>query len=131
MRRTAATSRLHGAFVAGCRADLDEAAAAVVARDLPRLGEVAERSALELHAAALAARPPVVYLAGATLAALDAVVALRRDGVPAWFTCDAGPQPKALTDAAHAPAVAARLRAVPGVEEVRVCGPGRGAEVLG
>jgi diphosphomevalonate decarboxylase len=130
MRRTQATSRLYPAFVEGCRRDLAEAQAAIAARDLERLGEVAERSATELHASALAARPPLVYLAAATLAGLDAILALRREGVPAWFTCDAGPQAKALTDAAHADGVARRLGEATGAAEVLVCAPGAGAEVL-
>jgi diphosphomevalonate decarboxylase len=131
MLRTQATSRLYPAFVEGCRRDLEEARAAVAARDLARLGEVAERSAAELHASALAARPPVVYLSGATLAGLEEVVGLRREGVPAWFTCDAGPQAKALTDAAHAEQVARRLGEATGAAEVLVCAPGEGAEVIG
>jgi diphosphomevalonate decarboxylase len=130
MRRTVATSRLYPAFTQGVARDLEEARAAVAARDLARLGEVAERSALEMHASALAARPPAVYVSGATLDGLAAVVELRREGVPAWFTCDAGPQPKALTDAAHADAVAARLRDAARALEVLVCRPGRGVELL-
>jgi diphosphomevalonate decarboxylase len=130
MRRTVATSRLHAAFLAGNRPDLEEATAAIAARDHARLGEVTERSSLELHAAALAARPPIVYWAGATLAGLEAVLSLRRDAVPAWFTCDAGPHPKALTDAAHAPLVAERLADATGTGDVLVGRPGRGVEVL-
>jgi diphosphomevalonate decarboxylase len=130
MRLTATTSRLYPAFSASISKDLDEAVAAAAARDLERLGEIAERSALELHAAALAARPPLVYFRGATLAGLRAIVALRGAGVPAWFTADAGPQPKALTDAAHAPRVADALREATGAADVLVCAPGEGAEAV-
>ena len=53
-----------------------------------------------MHASAMAARPAVVYFRGATIEGYRAVQELRRGGVPAWFTCDAGPHVKALTDAA-------------------------------
>ena len=55
-----------------------------------------------MHASAMAARPAVVYFSGATIEGYRAVRELRKRGVPAWFTCDAGPHVKALTDAADA-----------------------------
>ena len=55
-----------------------------------------------MHASAMAARPAVVYFIGATIEGYRAIQELRKSGMPAWFTCDAGPHVKALTDAAHA-----------------------------
>ena len=49
----------------------------------------------------------------------------------AWTTIDAGPQVKVLCAAGDAPRVVAGLEMLPGVERVLVCGPGRGAEVIG
>jgi diphosphomevalonate decarboxylase len=130
MRHTAETSPYFAAWVATSAADLDEARRAIAGGDLERLGVVTERSCLTMHASALAARPAVVYFAGATIEGLRAVVRMRADGLPAWFTCDAGPHIKALTDAAHADEVARRLAEVPGVLETHVCAPGQAAEVL-
>ncbi len=130
MRHTAATSPYYASFVAAAPADLAEAIAAVKARDLERLGLVAERSALRMHASALAADPGVVYLRGATLEGLHTLRALRRRGIGAFFTCDAGPHPKALTTAADADAVAAALAALPGVLRTIVARPGSGAKIL-
>src|SRR5207249_4993920 len=50
--------------------------------------------------------------------------------VAAFFTIDAGPQVKVLCAPADAARVAAALEAVPGVERILACGPGRGAEVI-
>jgi diphosphomevalonate decarboxylase len=130
MNHTAATSPYFAPFVAAAPADLLAATQAVLARDLERLGAVAERSALRMHASAMAADPGVVYLRGSTLEGLHAVRALRQHGVAAFFTCDAGPHPKALTTAADADAVAAALAAVPGVQRTLVARPGEGARVL-
>jgi len=130
MRHTAETSPYFAAWVATSEPDLADAAQAISRGDLEALGVVTERSALTMHASALAARPAVLYFSGATIEGYRAVVAMRKAGVPAWFTCDAGPHAKALTDAKHADEVARRLAEVPGVIETRVCKPGRAAEVL-
>jgi len=129
MLRTAA-SPFYPAWVAGAEADLAEARAAIHARDLEALGLVAEHSALKMHAAALAARPPLVYWRAATVECMHRVWALRTDGVAAFFTIDAGPQVKVLCAPEDAARVAAVLESVPGVERILECGPGRGAEVI-
>ena len=129
MLRTAA-SPFYPAWVAGAEADLAEARAAIRARDIEALGLVAEHSALKMHAAALAARPPLVYWRAATVECMHRVWALRAEGVAAFFTIDAGPQVKVLCAPADAARVAAALEAVPGVERILACGPGRGAEVI-
>lgn len=130
MRHTAATSPYFAPFVAAAPADLAAAIAAVRARDLESLGLVAERSALRMHASALAADPAVVYLRGATVEGLHTLRALRKTGVAAYFTCDAGPHPKALTTAADADRVAAAFAAIPGVLRTIVARPGPGARVI-
>jgi diphosphomevalonate decarboxylase len=83
-----------------------------------------------MHASALAARPAVVYFKGVTVDGLHAVRELRKSGTPAWFTCDSGPHPKALTDVVSAGAVAARLAQVPGVLRTIICEPGNPARVI-
>jgi diphosphomevalonate decarboxylase len=123
-------SPLYPAWLDTTPRDLDVARAAIAARDLDTLGEVAEHSALKMHAIGLAARPPLLYWHGATVECLRRVWELRAGGTPAWVTIDAGPQVKVLTTPAAAPRVAEALAAVPGVERVVTCAPGGGAEVL-
>ena len=55
MTLTADTSPYFAPFVAAAPRDLLEATDAVLARDLTQLGRVAERSALRMHASAMAA----------------------------------------------------------------------------
>lgn len=130
MRHTSATSPYFPPFVAQAPEDLRQALAAVHNRDLAALGKITERSALRMHASALAADPAVVYLRGATIEGFHALVALRKRGVPCFFTCDAGPHPKALTTAEHAETVAAALLEVPGVLRTLIAAPGPGARIL-
>jgi len=129
MDRTASTSPFFPAWVASVPADLAEARAAVAARDLPGLGAVAERSALRMHATALAADPAIVYWNGATVAAIHATRGLRARGLAAYFTIDAGPHVKVLCAAAKAGEVAAALANVPGVLRTITASPGPGARL--
>ena len=63
----------------------------------PRLGAVAERSALRMHASALAAEPAILYWNPATLAAMArGARRCARAASPAFFTIDAGPHVKVL-----------------------------------
>jgi diphosphomevalonate decarboxylase len=130
MTHTARTSPYYEAWVAGVPADLTAARAAIAARDLAALGVIAERSALRMHAAAMAADPAIIYWNAATVSAIAAVRALRARGTAAFVTIDAGPHVKALCRAADADAVAGALRAVPGVSETLIAAPGPGARVV-
>ena len=130
MTHTARTSPFYGAWIQRVPADLAAARDAIAARHLPSLGAVAERSALRMHAAALAADPAIIYWNPATLAAIDCVHALRAGGMAVFFTIDAGPHVKALCRPADADAVSAALRAVPGVIDCLIAAPGPGARVV-
>jgi diphosphomevalonate decarboxylase len=130
MELTRTTSPYYSRWIDTARTDLIDAIAAVEARDIERLGEIAERSALAMHAAALAARPGIVFWNGATVDGLKAVRALRAEGRPVYFTCDAGPQPKALCRAADEDAVAAAFVGLAGVRSVIRCRPGLGAALV-
>jgi diphosphomevalonate decarboxylase len=130
MEHCAETSPLYAGWLACVPGDLVAAEQAIRARDLDALGQVAEASALAMHAAAIASRPGIVYWQPATLACMEAVRALRGQGVPAYFTMDAGPHVKVLTHAQAAAEVAAALGAVPGVSSVITSAAGPGAEVI-
>ena len=130
MRRTVDTSPLYEPWAASSRDDLTQMRAALLRGDLQVVGEIAERNALGMHATMLAARPAVRYLAPATLTVLDAVAQLRRDGVGAWATMDAGPNVKVLCRRLEADRVAAAVREAAAGGAVHIAGPGPGARLL-
>ncbi|HEY3517076.1 MAG TPA: diphosphomevalonate decarboxylase, partial [Gammaproteobacteria bacterium] len=129
MTRSASSSPYYGAWVAGQPQDLDAARAAIRTRDFAALADVAEHNCLKMHAAALAAEPPLVYWNGATVECLHAVRRLRSGGVPVFFTIDAGPQLKAVCAPGARAEVERTLRAVPGVLELLTSALGPGAEL--
>ncbi len=127
MRHTAETSPYYDAWVRMSEADLTTAREAIARRDLEALGTVTEASCLSMHASAMAARPAVVYFHGATIEGWRIIQELRKSGIPAWFTCDAGPHVKALTVAKYAEEVE---RALAKLGRTWICKPGPRAEVL-
>jgi len=131
MEQCADTSPLYRAWLDSVPPDLAAAEAAIAARDLAALGRIAEGSALAMHGAAMASRPGIVYFQPPTIACIETVRAMRKRGASAWFTIDAGPHVKVLTDARSARRVAAALNAVPGVGRVIDSGLGAGAEIIG
>jgi len=130
MELTAATSPYYPAWVDTAEADLDRARAAVAARDLVALGEVAEYSALKMHAACMAAQPGLLYWRGGTVEAIHAVREMRDTGHVAYFTVDAGPHVKVLCSPGSADVIEGRLRLIPGVEEVVVSDVGGPASAV-
>lgn len=130
MAHVARTSPLYGGWLAAQPDDLEQAKRAIAARDLARLGEIAEENCLRMHATCFAARPPVLYFRPATLAAIEAVRDLRGQGIPAYFTIDAGPQVKVLCEAASLTTVMTALAGVPGVQRVIPSRPGPGVRMV-
>lgn len=112
MIRTQQTCPLFPGFVESAQADLEAAQAALLDRDLDRLGAVMEQSTYKMHATMIATWPPIRYWRPQTVAVLEAVEALRAAGVSAWSTMDAGPNVKVLCHRADAPRVAAAIEAV-------------------
>lgn len=131
MKRTAETSPYYRSWLETAPRIHASLCEALLANDFtgPRgVGELAESSALAMHASAMAAG--VVYVSGATLAALAEVRAIRDDGVPAYATIDAGPHLKCLVQDANAARVKERLARVPGVLRIIEASPGDGARIL-
>jgi len=103
---------------------------AVERRDFEALGLAAEHSALTMHGVAMAADPGLIYWNDVTVRVLATVRAMRRDGMMAYFTIDAGPHVKVLSLPNQAAGVRARLASVPGVVRVIATRVGRGARVV-
>ena len=128
MKLTQAKSPYYAAWVADAPLAHALMRTALLAGDFTRVGELAERSALAMHACAMAAG--IIYVTGATLAALDEVRALRASGLECYATIDAGPHLKCLVRAADAASASAQLEKVPGVIRVIEAVPGEGARIV-
>jgi diphosphomevalonate decarboxylase len=83
-----------------------------------------------MHASMLAANPALIYFRPATLSVIETVRALRKSGMPACFTIDAGPHVKVLVEPNSAATLRSALAATAGVLRVLESAPGPDAAVL-
>ena len=97
---------------------------------IEQLAPAVEQSALMMHASMMAARPALIYFRPAMLAVVEQVRALRKSGVAACYTMDAGPHVKVLVEPAAVERVRASLSELPGVLRVLASGPGPDARCL-
>lgn len=130
MEHTKKTSPYYDSWIKATQMDLKEAIAAVEIKDFEKLGDITERSAHAMHAATLAARPAIPYWNGTTMDAIHLVAELRQNGVQAYFTCDAGPQPKVLCKTADTPKVVTALMSLNGISKTITGSLGHGARLI-
>lgn len=129
MRRTVETSPYYSTWVSYAEAELPIARRLIRDRDLPGLGELSERNAWRMHAAAIGSDPPLCYLKPETLRLVASLPEARRGGLRTWFTLDAGPNPVFLTDDETEESLSRWLTGL-GVAHVIPCRPGGSAQVL-
>ncbi len=131
MLLTERTSPYYRSWVRQSPADLAAAREAVASRDFEALAEVSEASCLAMHGLMLSARPGLIYWNGTTVECLHRIRRLRREGIPVFFTVDAGPQVKAICLPEATPRVEEALGNVPGVVRLLSSGLGEGARIAG
>ena len=125
MAQTVATSPQYQGWVEQAPRDVAELKSALEDKDFSKLGEVAENSFAQLHATMLSTRPPILYMQPPSLAVIKEVWRAREAGeFEAYVTMDAGPQVKLFCLAPEADAIAERMKAVDGVQDVVVSGVG-------
>jgi diphosphomevalonate decarboxylase len=127
MEATRASSPFYRSWLRDAARLLPAARRALERRDLQQLGELARLSYSRMHAALLACSPPVSYWLPGTVALIRECAALRKSGVGAWETADAGPQVKVLCLQADLPAVEERLRGL--AAGTIACRPGPAPQV--
>jgi diphosphomevalonate decarboxylase len=120
----AETSPLQPARVADTPRRLDLCRTAILNRDFATLAHVAEHDTLLMHAVMMTSQPALIYWDPPTLAVIDAVRGFREDGIPAFFTIDAGPNVHVITPESHAGEVAEALSRIDGVQTVLSAPPG-------
>jgi len=123
------TSPFYSRWIEEQDMDLATARDAIAVRDFGKLASIAEHNCLKMHSVMWASRPPMVYWNAATMRCLQTVRRLQGDGVPVFFTIDAGPQVKAVCLPEAAARVEAALRETEGVRDLMTSGLGEGARL--
>lgn len=107
MKHTVETSPLYAAWPAKAAQDLAELKSAIAEQDFERLGRTAEANALAMHATMIAAWPTLLYWLPESVRMMQRIGDLREDGIPVYFTMDAGPNIKLLFLEKSEPAIRA------------------------
>lgn len=130
MNRTRQTSPYYNTWIASSHQDLDDMRDALKRQNFQKVGEITEQSCLKMHAVGMSAHPGIIYWHPETVQIMHLVRELRKDGIEAYFTIDAGPQVKVLCRAADATKIAAILNEEPAVSRVISCSAGPGAHLI-
>jgi diphosphomevalonate decarboxylase len=101
MLRTVNHSALYSAWPAKVTTDLVKLKTALSEKDFTLLGETSESNAMSMHATMLSAWPPISYALPETVMIMQKIWKLRSEGLPLYFTQDAGPNLKLLFLEAH------------------------------
>ena len=126
MESSRLTSPYYDRWVETSPALLADARQALTARDWSRLGPLVRQSYLRMFGTMFSAEPPLLYWQPESLALIQALEVLRREGFTAYETMDAGPQVKVFCPADQAATLISELdRRVPGLRFLTAApGPG-------
>ena len=90
------TSPLYSNWPELVRQDIKGALEAIAKKDFQQLGEITEHSSEAMHACMRASKPTLDYSLPETYECITQIKALRKRGLPIYFTQDAGPNIKVL-----------------------------------
>lgn len=130
MRRVVETSPYYDGWVSSTSDDLAAIKEAIADQDIVKTGEIAERSALKMHALNLSANPPFNYWSPDSIVAMRKVSTLREMGYPAYLTMDAGPNVKLICRASDMDALYTILREDYREDQLVKAKPGPGIQFL-
>lgn len=103
---------------------------AIANNDFQTLGELAEHNALQMHSLNFTAKPAFTYFNGDTLSILNLVQNLRRQGIQAYATMDAGPNVKIISQSDATQVICAAIKNNFPNAGIEVAKPGPGISYL-
>lgn len=103
---------------------------ALLEKDLKELGMVIEEDCINMHAVMMTQKPPLFYWNGATMEIIRAVGQWRSEGIPVYFTIDAGPNVHLICEAKDEESIVRKARTLSSVEQVIINKPARGAHLI-
>ncbi len=128
---TATSSPFHEARVTEAQRLAGPLTRAILDRDFPAIGAIAERDALLMHGVMMTSDPSLVYWLPQTVAAIRACRRWREEqGLNAYFTIDAGPNVHVLCLGEDAREIAGLARDELAPESLIATPPGSGARLV-
>lgn len=126
----APTSPLQAARIADSPRRLDLCREAILKKDFDALTAVVEQDNHMMHAVMMTSTPSLLYWLPETLAVINEVLQIRKEGLPVCYTIDAGPNVHVLCPAEFAQPVFIRLSQIQGMQKIITSHPGGPAYLI-
>lgn len=129
------TSDVFQSRLAALPGRIERAEQALKDKNFTLLGEVIEEDCRDMHAVMQTQRPPLMYWNDDTKKLMDAVVSWRKNGLPVYFTIDAGPNVHIICESKHEDEVvraikALRLSSGQAIKDMIINRPAKGAHLI-
>ncbi len=130
MKHTIETSPFYKEWPIEAEKDLILIKEAIKDRDFERMGAIAENNALKMHATMMSANPSIIYFEPDSIRAINIVKELRKSGISAYFTMDAGPNVKIICRLSDSQKIKEYLLKDFKEENIIISKPGKGIEII-
>ncbi len=100
-------------------------------KDFPSLGMLIEEDCINMHAVMMTQTPPLFYWNGTTMDIIQAVIRWREEGIPVYFTIDAGPNVHLICEEKDEQRVIEAVKTIDGVLSVIRNKAAKGARIVG
>ncbi|AOZ93681.1 diphosphomevalonate decarboxylase [Paenibacillus crassostreae] len=130
MKNTVETSPFYAGWLESTAKDLVEIKEAIRTRDFQKVGEITESNGMKMHGTMLGANPPLSYWEPNSIMAMQMVRQLRNEGIPCYFTMDAGPNVKVLCRLSDSDKIKTKLAEIFDPEQLIIAGPGQALQVI-
>lgn len=102
---------------------------ALKTKDIKTFGNLAEEEAIELHAVMMTQKPPLFYWSSKTLEIIKYVHIWRKEGLPVYFTLDAGPNVHLICEEKQEKKVLQKIKNS-GYKNMIINNPAAGAKII-
>jgi diphosphomevalonate decarboxylase len=99
-------------------------------KNFTQFGETLEEDCLDMHAVCQSQVPPILYWTDKTIEVMGAVRSWRNEGLPVYFTIDAGPNVHLICEEKDRESVINRIKVLGGIKNVIVNVPAQGAHLI-
>jgi len=129
-QKSAQTSPFFPARLANTQNNIRKIKTYLADKNFKAFGELIETEALELHAVMLTSQPPLIYIAPQTLSLIKWVWKARKNGLPIYFTIDAGPNMHLICEKKNCDNVVNLLKEVNFIKQTIVNYPAKGTRTI-
>ncbi|MDP3982789.1 MAG: diphosphomevalonate decarboxylase [bacterium] len=102
---------------------------AIKDKDIHKMGEILEADCIYMHAVMMSSTPALFYWNAGTMNVIHKTIELRGQGIPVYFTIDAGPNVHLITEEKYVEQVSTAISKIQGVQSTIINKPAKGARI--